>query len=399
MNNIVEYETCIMGIEEAIDLRIKNLDIYGDSTIVINQIKGEWETHHPGLIPYRDYARWLLTFFNKFELHYIPREENQMADALATFSSTYKVNRQNDVPLIKIICLERPAYVFAAEEITDDKPWFHDIKSFLQNQEYPPGASNKDKKTLRRFSGNFFLNGDVLYKRNFDMVLLRCVDKREADLLMHEIHEGSFGTHANGNAMARKMLRAGYYWTTMEGDYYKHAKKCHKCQIYADRIHVPPNTLNVLSSPWLFFMWGINMIRKVEPKASNGHRFILVAINYFTKWVEAASYANVTKQVVVKNQIVCRYGIPSRIITDSGTNRNNKMIKELCDDFKIEHHNSSPYRPQMNGSIEAANKNIKKIVQKMVETYKDWHEMLPFALHGYRTFVRTSTGATPFSLV
>ena len=62
-------------------------------------------------------------------------------------------------------------------------------------------------------------------------------------------------------------------------------------------------------------------------------------------------------------------------------------------------HNSSPYRPQTNGAVEAANKNIKKIVQKMVTTYKDWHEMLPYALHGYRTTVRISTGATPFSLV
>src|ERR1051325_6569911 len=75
------------------------------------------------------------------------------------------------------------------------------------------------------------------------------------------------------------------------------------------------------------------------------------------------------------------------------------MMKELCEEFKIEHHNSSLYRPKMNGAVEAANKNIKKIVQKMVMTYKDWHEMLPFALHGYRTSVRTSTGATPFSLV
>jgi len=234
------------------------------------------------------------------------------------------------------------------------------------------------------------------------MVLLRCVDEREADLLMHEIHEGSFGTHANGHAMARKILREGYYWITMEADCCKHAKKCHKCKIYADKIHVPPNTLNVLSSPWPFSMWGIDMIGKIEPKVSNGHCFILVAIDYFTKWVEAASYANVTTQVMVKfikNQIICRYGVPSRIITDNGTNLNNKMMKELCDDFKIEHHNSSPYRPQMNGAVEAANKNIKKIVQKMVVTYRDWHEMLPFALHGYRTSVRTSTGATPFSLV
>ena len=68
-------------------------------------------------------------------------------------------------------------------------------------------------------------------------------------------------------------------------------------------------------------------------------------------------------------------------------------------DFKIQHHNSTPYRPKMNGVVEAANKNIKKIIQKMTVSYKDWHEMLPFALHGYRTSVRTSTGATPYSLV
>jgi len=74
-------------------------------------------------------------------------------------------------------------------------------------------------------------------------------------------------------------------------------------------------------------------------------------------------------------------------------------MKEMCEDFKIQHHNSTPYRPKMNGAVEAANKNIKKIVQKMIVLYKDWHKMLPFALHGYQTFVRTSTGATPFSLV
>ena len=127
-----------------------------------------------------------------------------------------------------------------------------------------------------------------------------------------------------------------------------------------------------------------------------------MAIDYFTKWVEAASYANVTKQVAVrfiKNQIICRYGVPSKIITDNGSNLNNNMVEAPCKDFKIAQHNSSPYRPKMNGVVEAANKNIKKIIQKMVVTYKDWHEMLPFTLHGYRIFVRTSTGATPFSLV
>ena len=76
---------------------------------------------------------------------------------------------------------------------------------------HPSEASLKDKKTLRRLARNFYLNGEVLYKRNFDLVLLRCVDRHETDLLLTEVHEGSFGTHSNGHAMAKKMLRSGYY--------------------------------------------------------------------------------------------------------------------------------------------------------------------------------------------
>ena len=74
-------------------------------------------------------------------------------------------------------------------------------------------------------------------------------------------------------------------------------------------------------------------------------------------------------------------------------------MEQICEQFKIKHHNFAPYRPKMNGAVEAANKNVKKIVTKMTNTYKDWHEKIPFALHTYRTAVRTSIRATPFSLV
>jgi len=107
-----------------------------------------------------------------------------------------------------------------------------------------------------------------------------------------------------------------------------------------------------------------------------------VAIDYFTKWVDATCYANVMRKVVAKfirKELICRYGLPSRIIIDNDTNLNNKMMSKLCGEFKIQHHNSSTYHPKMNGAVEATNKNIKKINQKMVVTYKDWHEMLPFA--------------------
>ncbi|XP_050890156.1 uncharacterized protein LOC127095521 [Lathyrus oleraceus] len=99
-NSKAEYEACIMGLEEAIDLRIKILDVYGYSALVF---------------------------------HHIPRKENQMEDALVTLSSMYKVNCWNDAPNITIIRLDRPSHVFVAEEVTIDKPWYYDIKYFLQS--------------------------------------------------------------------------------------------------------------------------------------------------------------------------------------------------------------------------------------------------------------------------
>ena len=401
-NNIAEYEACAMGIRAAMEWKVERLNVYGDSALVIHQIKGEWETRDQKLIPYKAYIKGMIEHFEDIEFHHIAREDNQLADALATLSSMFVINQKEDLPMIKMQSHEDPVYCHFIEEEVDGKPWYFDIKRYLQSREYPESATENDKRMLRRLASGFVLNGDVLYKRNHDMVLLRCVDANEAESILQEVHEGTFGTHMNGHSMARKILRAGYFWMTMENDCCKHVRKCQKCQIYADNINVSPNALNVLSAPWPFSMWGIDVIGAIEPKASNGHRFILVAIDYFTKWVEAVSYANVTRKVVTKfirKELICRYGIPERIITDNATNLNNQMMSELCEEFKIKHHNSSPYRPKMNGAVEAANKNIKKIIQKMVVTYKDWHETLPFALHGYNTSVRTSTGATPFSLV
>ena len=74
-------------------------------------------------------------------------------------------------------------------------------------------------------------------------------------------------------------------------------------------------------------------------------------------------------------------------------------MEKICEQFKIKHHNSAPYRPKMNGVVEAVNNNVKKIVAKMMDTYKDWYEKLHFSLYAYQTAVRTSTKTIPFSLV
>ena len=110
------------------------------------------------------------------------------------------------------------------EEERDGKPWYFDIKRYVESKEYPPKASDNDKRTLRRLAAVFFMSGSILYKRNHGMVLLHCVNTKEAENMLGEVHEGSFSMHANGHAMARKILRAGYYWLPMESDCCLHVK-------------------------------------------------------------------------------------------------------------------------------------------------------------------------------
>ena len=156
-----------------------------------------------------------------------------------------------------------------------------------------------------------------------------------------------------------------------------------------------------LTSQWPFSVWGIDIIGKISPKSPSRHEFILVAIDYFTKWVEAALYARLTSSKVVsfiRSHIICRHRVPNELISDRGSHFRAE-VNTLLQRYGVQHHRSSAYRPQTNGAVEAANKNIKRILRKMVETSRDWSKKLPFALLAYRTSFRTSIGATPYSLV
>ena len=117
--------------------------------------------------------------------------------------------------------MDEPAHCHEinTEEVVD-QPWFREVKRYLEAQEYLEGASVNNKKFLRRFSAKFFLSNGILYKRNHDSVLLRCVDKVWEEKIMADLHEGTFGTHSSGHMMEKKILRAGYYWSSMEADCY-----------------------------------------------------------------------------------------------------------------------------------------------------------------------------------
>ncbi len=142
-----------------------------------------------------------------------------------------------------------------------------------------------------RLATQFVLHGGTLYKKSPHHVLLRCVDEAEASTIIEDIHGGECGPHMNGLMLAKKILRSGYYWSTMETDCCQHVKKCHTCQSYANIIKAPTFELHNLTTPWPFSMWGIDVVGPMPQKAANGHLYIIVAIDYFTKWVEAISLA------------------------------------------------------------------------------------------------------------
>ncbi|XP_070020811.1 uncharacterized protein [Nicotiana sylvestris] len=327
----------------------------GDSDLIIRQAQGEWETRDVKLIPYKKYVEDHSKRFKSIESRYIPHCHNELVDALATLASMLPYPGNAHIDPLEIQIRERHGYCNMVEVEPNIHPWYHDIKRFLKTKEYLEQASGDQKGTIRRHTSGFFLSGDVLYKKTQGLNLLRCVDAEEARRIMYEVHAGP------------------------------HMMELHP-----------------MSAPWPFVAWGMDVIGPIEPKDSNGHRFILVAIDYFTKWVEAITLKSVTKKALVDfvhSNLIYRFGISATIITDNAANLNSHLMREICEQFKITHQNSTPYRPKVNGAVEAANKNIKKILRKMIQSSKQWHEKFPFALLGYRTTMRTSVGATPYLLV
>jgi hypothetical protein len=139
---------------------------------------------------------------------------------------------------------------------------------------------------------------------------------------------GNFATHINEHMMTRQIQRARYFWMTIERNCIDYIRKCHKCQVHGDKINTPSFSLFNKVSYWSFTMWVIDVIELINSKANNGHKVILVAIDYFTKWIKTCSYAHVTQKVVrwfIKKELICQYGLLKRIVTDNAQNFNEKQ--------------------------------------------------------------------------
>lgn len=201
--------------------------------------------------------------------------------------------------------------------------------------------------------------------------------------------------------MAKKALRAGYYWPTMEEDAAAYVKKCDPCQRHADFHYAPAEEMSATSTPWPFSRWGMDILGPFPP-APGQVKFLIVAIDHFTKWIEAEALATITSAKIQKffyRNVISRYGIPKAVVTDNGTQFTDKGFKGLCDDLQITQHFTSVEHPQTNGQAEAANRVILRGLKRRLDGAKGrWAEQLDHVLWAYRTTPHSSTGETPFRL-
>ena len=119
-----------------------------------------------------------------------------------------------------------------------------------------------------------------------------CVHPELTESLLEELHEGICGSHIGGRSLAHRTITQGYWWLNMQREALEYVRKCDQCQRFAPSIHQLGGVLNSLSSPWPFAQWGLDIVRPF-PKAVGNKKYLLVGIDYFTKWVEAEPLANI----------------------------------------------------------------------------------------------------------
>ncbi|GJV67688.1 reverse transcriptase domain-containing protein [Tanacetum coccineum] len=200
----------------------------------------------------------------------------------------------------------------------------------------------------------------------------------------------------------KKMARAvRYYWPTMHMDARNLIRECNNCQIHRPIPRNPQQNLTPIMSPWPFYKWGID-IAGPFPKGPGKVKFLIVAIDYFTKWIEAKAVATIIGNQVKKfvwDNIVCRFGLPGEIISDNRKQFRDNPFKDWCEKLCIRQCFASVKHPQANGLVERANRSLGEgIKARLDERSKDWIEELPHVLWAHRTMIKSSNGETSFSL-
>jgi hypothetical protein len=212
-------------------------------------------------------------------------------------------------------------------------------------------------------------------------------------------HNDPTAAHASKERMLDK-VKSQYYWPQMFEDIKEYVSSCDICQRRGRYKRTEPLHPIPVGEP--FYQIGIDYVGPL-PLTKTGNKYIIVAMDYLTKWPEAKPTKEATAETTVQfiyEDIICRHGCPGKILTDRGSHFNNKLLKILTNKFSVKHLLSTPYHPQTNGLVERFNRTLGESLARMSSQHPDqWDEYIAPALFAYRTSKHSNTRVTPFYLV
>nr|GEW24994.1 reverse transcriptase domain-containing protein [Tanacetum cinerariifolium] len=233
-----------------------------------------------------------------------------------------------------------------------------------------------------------------------DQVIRRCVHDKEALDILEACHNRPTGGHHGANLIAKKVFDAGFFWPTMYKDAHEFVKNCDSCQRQgkiSQRDEMPQNSIQICE---IFDVWGIDLMGPFL--SSRGNKYILMDVDYLSKWVEAKALPTNDARVVCKflKSLFARFGAPRAIISDRGTHFCNDQFAKIMLKYGVTHRLSKAYHPQTSGEVEVSNRGLKRILERTIgESRASWSNKLDDALWAFRTTYKIPIGCTPYKLV
>ena len=281
-----------------------------------------------------------------------------------------------------------------------DNQHYYNLYNYLLTQQLPDQFSQQQIQQLVKQSKNYLIQHELLYKKDQKnpTTLYRVIHKKELPALLYMMHNDPTSGHFATDAMFQK-IRIRYYWPQYYEDIRKYVESCDSCQRRGRS--KANNLLHPIPVHSPFYQIGIDFVGPL-PRTKRGKKYIIVAMDYLTKWPEARAVSEATADATSKflyEQIICQHGCPQIILSDRGTHFNNNLIKGLMEKFKINHLLSTPYHPQTNGLVERFNRTLCESLAKLSLKNNDWDLYIAPTLFAYRTTKHSTTKIEPFFLV